>query len=250
MAPVWHAVPFLLVSAQRQPRWRSLLLPPAYVPQVGTRFTSASGTSTRRRMEFPRLRRTRPAIRRGASSRSTRVPAALRSTGCSPRCTSRRTSGAATICARRCSTTTGSIRPNLRTTGPRRRARSWRCWMRSRTARRCLRRASILEGQSGARFSRDAWQELIFDIWFRQFDDGRNLDLSAFEHVAVGEQKDGKVNGHHFWYRCCGHDAQPDYALYSNGLARIHLKPSEPVGSTPETPDPQNGLVARLRHLP
>ena len=58
-----------------------------------------------------------------------------------------------------------------------------------------------LEGQSGARFSRDAWQELIFDIWFRQFDDGRNLDLSAFEHVAVGEQKGGRVNGHHFWYK-------------------------------------------------
>ena len=58
-----------------------------------------------------------------------------------------------------------------------------------------------LEAQSGARFSRDAWQELIFDIWFRQFDEGRNLDLSAFEHVAVGEQKDGKVNGHHFWYK-------------------------------------------------
>ena len=58
-----------------------------------------------------------------------------------------------------------------------------------------------LEAQSGARFSRDAWQELIFDIWFRQFDDGRNLDLSAFEHVAVGEQKGGKVNGHHFWYK-------------------------------------------------
>jgi poly(U)-specific endoribonuclease len=58
-----------------------------------------------------------------------------------------------------------------------------------------------LESQSGARFSCDAWQELIFDIWFRQFDDGRNLDLSAFEHVAVGEQKGGKVNGHHFWYK-------------------------------------------------
>ena len=55
--------------------------------------------------------------------------------------------------------------------------------------------------QSGTRFSRDAWQELIFDIWFRQFDDGRNLDLSAFEHVVVGEQRGGKINGHHFWYK-------------------------------------------------
>jgi poly(U)-specific endoribonuclease len=58
-----------------------------------------------------------------------------------------------------------------------------------------------LEAQSGARHSRDAWQELIFDIWFRQFDEGGNLDLSGFEHVAVGEQTGGRVNGHHFWYK-------------------------------------------------
>jgi poly(U)-specific endoribonuclease len=58
-----------------------------------------------------------------------------------------------------------------------------------------------LEAQSGARYAREAWQELIFEIWFRQFDDGRNLDLSGLEHVAVGEQKGGTVNGHHFWYK-------------------------------------------------
>jgi poly(U)-specific endoribonuclease len=55
--------------------------------------------------------------------------------------------------------------------------------------------------ENGGRYGRDEWQELIFEIWFRQFDDGRNLDLSGFEHVAVGEQKGGKVNGHHFWYK-------------------------------------------------
>jgi poly(U)-specific endoribonuclease len=58
-----------------------------------------------------------------------------------------------------------------------------------------------LEDQRGRSYSRDEWQELIFDVWFRQFDDGRNRDLSAFEHVAVGEQKGGAVNGHHFWYK-------------------------------------------------
>jgi poly(U)-specific endoribonuclease len=58
-----------------------------------------------------------------------------------------------------------------------------------------------VEAQNGERHSRDEWQELIFDVWFRQFDDGRNLDLSGFEHVAVGEQKGGKVDGHHFWYK-------------------------------------------------
>jgi poly(U)-specific endoribonuclease len=57
------------------------------------------------------------------------------------------------------------------------------------------------EADRGTSYSRDEWQELIFEVWFRQFDDGRNRDLSGFEHVAVGEQKGGKVNGHHFWYK-------------------------------------------------
>jgi poly(U)-specific endoribonuclease len=58
-----------------------------------------------------------------------------------------------------------------------------------------------LKDQRKKSYSRDAWQELIFDVWFRQFNDGRNLDLSGFEHVAVGEQNGGTVNGHHFWYK-------------------------------------------------
>jgi poly(U)-specific endoribonuclease len=58
-----------------------------------------------------------------------------------------------------------------------------------------------VEAQNGGAWSRGEWQELIFELWFRQFDDGRNRDLSGFEHVAVGEQKGGKVNGHHFWYK-------------------------------------------------
>ena len=58
-----------------------------------------------------------------------------------------------------------------------------------------------LERQNGASYSTDAWQELIFELWFRQFDIGSNLDLSGFEHVVVGEQKGSEVNGHHFWYK-------------------------------------------------
>ena len=73
--------------------------------------------------------------------------------------------------------------------------------MRSPTARRWRWRARTWRSQRGKSYSREAWQELIFDVWFRQFDDGRNLDLSGFEHVAVGEQKGGTVNGHHFWYK-------------------------------------------------
>ena len=58
-----------------------------------------------------------------------------------------------------------------------------------------------LEDQRGKAYSRDEFQTILFDIWFRQYDDGRNLDLSGFEHVVVGEQKEGTVSGHHFWYR-------------------------------------------------
>ena len=58
-----------------------------------------------------------------------------------------------------------------------------------------------VEARNGGRYARDEWLELIFDVWFRQFADGRNHDLSGFEHVAVGEQKGAKVNGHHFWYK-------------------------------------------------
>ena len=58
-----------------------------------------------------------------------------------------------------------------------------------------------LERQHGGRFSDDEWQEVIFEVWFRAFDDGRNRDLSGFEHVVVGEQQAGRVNGYHFWYK-------------------------------------------------
>ena len=55
--------------------------------------------------------------------------------------------------------------------------------------------------ERGRPFLEDEWQEVIFDVWFRAFDDGRNRDLSGFEHVVVGEQRAGRVNGYHFWYK-------------------------------------------------
>lgn len=54
---------------------------------------------------------------------------------------------------------------------------------------------------NGKTYTRDAFQNLLFDIWFRQYDMGRNVDLSGFEHTVVGEQKQGTVGGYHFWYR-------------------------------------------------
>ena len=58
-----------------------------------------------------------------------------------------------------------------------------------------------LEAVRGKTYGREIWQELLFELWFRPFDHGRNLDLSGFEHVVVGEQKAGEVSGYHFWYK-------------------------------------------------
>jgi poly(U)-specific endoribonuclease len=58
-----------------------------------------------------------------------------------------------------------------------------------------------LREEHGLDDSRDGFQALLFDLWFRPFDDGRNRDLSGFEHVVVGEQRQSAVNGYHFWYK-------------------------------------------------
>jgi len=54
-------------------------------------------------------------------------------------------------------------------------------------------------------------------IWFDQYDWGKMLSLSGFEHTFVGERRvDGQVMGYHFWYKyfiddslenCLGQDA-------------------------------------------
>lgn len=46
----------------------------------------------------------------------------------------------------------------------------------------------------------EAWLRLLFDVWFRPFDMGHNRDLSGFEHVVRGEQKQSTVGGQHWWY--------------------------------------------------
>jgi poly(U)-specific endoribonuclease len=58
-----------------------------------------------------------------------------------------------------------------------------------------------VRARTGRTFSRDEWQETLYQIWFRPFDLGRNRDLTGFEHVVVGEQKGPDVSGQHFWYR-------------------------------------------------
>ena len=55
--------------------------------------------------------------------------------------------------------------------------------------------------QSGREISHKEWWSILQRTWFEQFNDGGNRDLSGFEHVMVGEQKKGKVQGYHFWYK-------------------------------------------------
>jgi poly(U)-specific endoribonuclease len=55
--------------------------------------------------------------------------------------------------------------------------------------------------QSGQNVSEDQWWAILQRVWFEQFDSSKNKDLSGFEHVVVGEQKQGKVQGYHFWYK-------------------------------------------------
>ncbi len=100
-----------------------------------------------------------------------------------------------------------------------------------------------------------AWQELIFNVWFRPFDDGRNRDLSGFEHVVVGEQRGGRVNGYHFWYKYYLEDGigQDSDAIEFDGLRYGGLAA---LGETlPEVvtlafrwqaPDPESGTARPL----
>ena len=59
---------------------------------------------------------------------------------------------------------------------------------------------AVVEANAGHRFEGDGWLAFLFDVWFRPFDLGDNVDLSGFEHVVVGEQKQAAVGGQHFWY--------------------------------------------------
>ena len=58
-----------------------------------------------------------------------------------------------------------------------------------------------VERQLGKSITFDEWWAINHRIWFEPFDMGKNSDLSGFEHVIVGEQQQGKVQGYHFWYK-------------------------------------------------
>ena len=58
-----------------------------------------------------------------------------------------------------------------------------------------------LELQTGEEYNVSRWYKLLLDIWFTRFTQSSGIDLSAFEHVVVGEQDGSTVSGYHFWYK-------------------------------------------------
>jgi poly(U)-specific endoribonuclease len=60
---------------------------------------------------------------------------------------------------------------------------------------------SYVAGQMGESVSEDRWWAILERVWFERFDQGSGKDLSGFEHVVVGEQKQGKVQGYHCWFK-------------------------------------------------
>lgn len=55
--------------------------------------------------------------------------------------------------------------------------------------------------QTGRPIGYDEWWAIVERVWFERSNMGGNMDLSGFEHTMVGEQKQGKLGGYHFWYK-------------------------------------------------
>lgn len=55
--------------------------------------------------------------------------------------------------------------------------------------------------QMGESINLMRWYQMLVEIWFRQYDQGVDKDLSGFEHAIVGEQSGSKAGGYHFWYK-------------------------------------------------
>lgn len=58
-----------------------------------------------------------------------------------------------------------------------------------------------VEQTTGTTVTSERWYTTLLEQWFRFFSQGGDPDLSGFEHVVVGEQQGGKVQGYHFWYK-------------------------------------------------
>ena len=54
---------------------------------------------------------------------------------------------------------------------------------------------------TGTSITRERWYTTVLEMWFRKFQQGGDPHLTGFEHVVVGEQERGKVQGYHCWYK-------------------------------------------------
>jgi Endoribonuclease XendoU len=64
----------------------------------------------------------------------------------------------------------------------------------------CLEKFEIVLGIIKFNISRDPSSALLRELWFGVYSRGnRILGSSGFEHVFLGEKKDGKVQGFHNW---------------------------------------------------
>ncbi|VDN09448.1 unnamed protein product [Dibothriocephalus latus] len=64
------------------------------------------------------------------------------------------------------------------------------------------------------------FKELLRKLWFTPYRRGRPNDSSAFEHVFVGEIKNGKVSGFHNWITFCDQEAKGEIDYH--GFYRAH----------------------------
>jgi poly(U)-specific endoribonuclease len=58
-----------------------------------------------------------------------------------------------------------------------------------------------VQNQTGTTVSKERWYATLLEVWFRRFSQEGYRDLSAFEHIIVGEQKGSTAGGYHFWYK-------------------------------------------------
>lgn len=89
-----------------------------------------------------------------------------------------------------------------------------------------------------------AWKDWLKNIWFSFFSTNKGKDLSAFEHVFVGEESRGNiVGGYHFWYKLYHDENDGDDEIDIQGLYdRESLPESITVRSTTEV-DPKHVIV-------